>query len=35
MFQYARIIIDNVVDLTNVDDIRRELMILPEDLDDA
>lgn len=35
MFLYARIVIDNVVDLTNINDIRRELRVLPEDLDDA
>lgn len=35
MFLYARIVIDNVVDLTNINDIRRELRVLPEDLDDV
>jgi len=35
MFLYARIVLDNVVDLINVDEIRRELRALPEDLDDA
>ncbi|KAK1765267.1 hypothetical protein QBC33DRAFT_496016, partial [Phialemonium atrogriseum] len=35
MFLYARIVIDNVVDLNNIDDIRRELRALPEDLDAA
>ena len=32
MFLYARIIIDNVVDLSNIDDIRRELRTLPANL---
>ncbi|SPO07054.1 uncharacterized protein DNG_09748 [Cephalotrichum gorgonifer] len=35
MFLYARIVIDNVADLNSIDDIRKELRVLPEDLDDA
>ncbi len=35
MFLYARIVIDNVVDLTSLNSIRRELRALPEDLDAA
>ena len=33
MFLYARIVIDNVVDLISIEDIRRELKALPADLD--
>lgn len=35
MFLYSRIVIDNVVDLINIDDIRKELKALPKDLDAA
>ncbi len=35
MFLYARIVLDNVVDLINIEEIRRELRALPEDLDAA
>ena len=35
MFLYARIVLDNVVDLINIEEIRRELRALPENLDAA
>ncbi|KAK0617622.1 hypothetical protein B0T14DRAFT_569112 [Immersiella caudata] len=35
MFLYARIVIDNVVNMISIEEIRRELRVLPEDLDDA
>jgi len=35
MFLYARIVMDNVVGLISIDDIRRDLRALPEDLNAA
>jgi hypothetical protein len=35
MFIYARIVIDNVVGMISIDEIRRELRALPNNLDDA
>jgi len=35
MFLYARIILDNVMLLTELDEIKRELKVLPADLNDA
>jgi len=35
MFLYARIILDNVVNLISLEEIRSELKALPDSLDDA
>lgn len=35
MFLYARIVLDNLQGIVSLDDIRRELKALPEDLNDA
>lgn len=35
MFLYARIVLDNLQGIVGLDDIRRELKALPEDLNDA
>jgi hypothetical protein len=32
MFLYARIVIDDIVDLISIEEIRRELRALPNDL---
>ena len=35
MFLYARIVLDNLVELSSIEEIRRELKALPTDLNDA
>ena len=35
MFLYARIVLDNLLELNSIEQIRRELKALPTELDDA
>lgn len=35
MFLYAKIVLDCLCELYDIEDIRQDLTVLPEDLDDA